>query len=87
MSSQVFETTSIDLAAALVSKRHTVAIQPDLFDTKRATFRFQESTALHADIVDFERGGALPAKDLLHVRARLYRMASRAVNGGGGRNG
>ncbi len=83
MSTEVFRTESIDLAAFLVASGHELHIFR-ASDGKRAIFEFAQSDELLKAIVAFEGGSSLPAKKLLSVRNRLYREASQAVKGGGG---
>lgn len=81
MSSRVFRTESLDLAAYLV----TAGFEPDIVRSqaeKRAIFEFQETEELKTAIVAYEGGASLPARKLLNMRSRLYRDASRIVKGG-----
>ena len=81
ISTRVFSTESIDLAAYLTSAGHelTVSCAPD---SRRALFQFAETEALHQAIVSYEGGAQQPAKRLLNIRSRLYREASQVVRGG-----
>jgi len=81
MSTKVFQTESLDLAAYLV----TAGFEPDIVRApieKRAIFEFTETEELRLAIVSYEGGASLPAKRLLNIRSRLYREASQAVKGG-----
>ena len=81
MSSKVFRTESLDLAAYLV----TASFVPEIVraeDLRRALFEFKETEELRQAIVSYEGGASLPARRLLNVRSRLYREASQVVKGG-----
>jgi len=83
MSSKVFRTESLDLAAYLV----TADFVPEIVraeDLRRAIFEFRETEELRQAIVNYEGGASLPARRLLNVRSRLYREASQVVKGGAG---
>ena len=83
MSSKVFRTESLDLAAYLV----TAGFVPEIVraeDLMRAIFEFKETEELRQAIVNYEGGASLPARRLLNVRSRLYREASQVVKGGAG---
>jgi hypothetical protein len=83
MSSKVFRTESLDLAAYLV----TAGFVPEIIraeDLRRAIFVFRETEELRQAIVSYEGGASLPARRLLNVRSRLYREASQIVKGGAG---
>ena len=83
MSSKVFRTESLDLAAYLV----TAGFVPEIVraeDLRRALFEFKETEELRQAIVNYEGGASLPARRLLNVRSRLYREASQVVKGGAG---
>ncbi|HTP65497.1 MAG TPA: DUF5659 domain-containing protein [Geobacteraceae bacterium] len=83
MSSKVFRTESLDLAAYLV----TAGFLPEIVraeDLRRALFEFKETEELRQAIVSYEGGASLPARRLLNVRSRLYREASQVVKGGVG---
>jgi len=81
-SERVFETDSIDLASFLA----TAGVNPTIekvVGSNRALFTFTQTPELLAEIIDYERGAALPAKRLLNVRSWLYREASNVVKRGG----
>jgi hypothetical protein len=83
MSSKVFRTESLDLAAYLV----TAGFVPEIIraeELRRAIFIFRETEELRQAIVSYEGGASLPARRLLNVRSRLYREASQIVKGGAG---
>ena len=83
MSSKVFSTESLDLAAYLVTAGFVQEIVR-AEDLRRALFEFRETEELRQAIVSYEGGASLPARRLLNVRSRLYREASQVVNGGAG---
>jgi hypothetical protein len=81
VSQRVFETTSIDLGSYLAAAGAPPTIER-VIGGNRAMFTFTETPELLASIVEYERGGSLPAKRLLNVRSWLYREASTVVKGG-----
>jgi len=83
MSSKVFSTESLDLAAYLVTAGFVQEIVR-AEDLRRALFEFRETEELRQAIVSYEGGASLPARRLLNVRSRLYREASQVVKGGAG---
>lgn len=73
-----FRTDSIDLAAFLM----TAGFNPLIFctpDSRRAYFVFTETDDLLRAIVRYEGNYPLPAKRLLHVRSRLFRVVAQVV--------